>query len=80
MVSDANQKASEDAGLSFLAARVPGIPCPVARWRREHPGEQMGDGQAFTLRRPAALVDSGRGDQPVTTSSRACKGSTEAGR
>ena len=69
MVSDANQKAIEDAGLSFiLGARVPGIPYPVAQWRREHPGEQIGDGQVFTLRWPA-LADSGRRDQPVTTSS-----------
>jgi hypothetical protein len=78
MVSDANQKAIEDAGLSFiLGARVPGFPYLVAQWRREHPGEQIGDGQVFTLRWPA-LTDSGRRDQPVTTSSRACKGSTGA--
>jgi hypothetical protein len=35
MVSDANQKAIESAGLSFiLGARVPGVPYPVAQWRR----------------------------------------------
>lgn len=50
MVSDANQKAIEDAGLSFiLGARVLGIPYPVAQWRREHPGEQIGDRQVFTF-------------------------------
>ena len=32
------------------------------RWRREHPGEQIGDGQVFTLRWPA-LEGSGRRDQ-----------------
>jgi hypothetical protein len=36
--SDANQKAIENAGLSFiLGARVPGVPYPVAQWRRELP-------------------------------------------
>jgi hypothetical protein len=65
LVSDANQKAIEDAGLSFiLGARVPSVPYPVAQWRREHTGEQIGDGQVFTLQWPA-LADSGRRDQPV---------------
>jgi hypothetical protein len=55
MVSDANQRAIEDAGMSFiLGARVPGVPYPVAQWRRE----QIGDGQVFTLRWPT-LADSG---------------------
>jgi hypothetical protein len=65
MVSDANQKAIEDAGLSFiLGARIPGVPYPVAQWRREHPGEQIGDGHVFTLRWPA-LEGSGRRDQVI---------------
>ena len=65
MVSDANQKAIEDAGLSFiLGARIPQVPYPVAQWRREHPGEQIGDGQVFTLRWPA-LEGSGRRDQVI---------------
>jgi hypothetical protein len=34
MVSDANQRAIEDGGLSFiLGACVPGVPYPVAQWR-----------------------------------------------
>ena len=50
LVSDANQKAVEDAGLSFiLGARVPSVPYPVAQWRREHTGEQIGDGQGVHL-------------------------------
>ena len=71
MVSDANQKAIEDAGLSFiLGARVPSVPYPVAQWRREHPGEQIGDGQVFTLRYPsparsALLHSPRRADQPL---------------
>ncbi len=63
MVSDANRKDIEAAGLSFiLGARIPDVPYPVAQWRREHPGEQIGDGQVFTLRWPA-LEGSGRRDQ-----------------
>ena len=65
MVSDANQKAIEEAGLSFiLGARIPQVPYPVAQWRREHPGEQIGDGHVFTLRWPA-LEGSGRRDQVI---------------
>jgi hypothetical protein len=38
MVSEANQKAIEAAGLSFiLGAKVPYVPYLVAQWRREHP-------------------------------------------
>ena len=63
MVSDANRKDIEAAGLSFiLGARIPDVPYPVAQWRREHPGEQLHDGQVFTLRWPA-LEGSGRRDQ-----------------
>jgi hypothetical protein len=65
MVSDANQKAIEEAGLSFiLGARIPQVPYPVAQWRREHPGEQISDGQVFTLRWPAP-EGSGRRDQVI---------------
>jgi hypothetical protein len=63
MVSDANRKDIEAAGLSFiLGARIPDVPYPVAQWRREHPGEQIPDGHVFTLRWPA-LEGSGRRDQ-----------------
>src|SRR5262249_61194970 len=38
MVSEANQKAIEAAGLSFiLGMKIPRIPYVVAQWRREHP-------------------------------------------
>ncbi len=38
MVSEANQKQIEAAGLSFiLGMRIPHVPCVVAQWRREHP-------------------------------------------
>jgi len=65
MVSDSNQKQIEAAGLSFiLGARIPDVPYPVAQWRREHPGEPIGDGHIFTLRWPA-LQGSGRRDQVI---------------
>jgi hypothetical protein len=39
MISDANQHAIEDAGLSFiLGTRIPDVTYAVAQWRREHPG------------------------------------------
>jgi hypothetical protein len=54
MVSEANQKAIEAAGLSFiLGAKIPHVPYLVAQWRREHPGEEIGDGQVFTQPWPA---------------------------
>jgi Transposase DDE domain len=51
MVSEANQKAIEAAGLSFiLGARIPHEPYAVKRWRREHPGEQIRDGRCSPSR------------------------------
>ena len=54
MVSEANQKAIEAAGLSFiLGMKVPDVPYVVDQWRREHPGEEIPDGQVFTQPWPA---------------------------
>jgi hypothetical protein len=54
MVSEANQKAVEAAGLSFiLGARIPHVPYVVKQWRREHPGEDIPDGHVFTQPWPA---------------------------
>jgi hypothetical protein len=65
MVSEANQKQVEAAGLSFiLGARIPQVPYHVAQWRREHPGEPIPDGHIFTQRWPA-LDGSGRRDQVI---------------
>jgi transposase len=65
MVSDANRRDIEKAGLSFiLGARIPDVPYPVAQWRREHPGEQIPDGHVFTLRWPA-LAGEHRRDQVI---------------
>src|SRR5689334_24529756 len=47
MVSEANQKQIETAGLSFiLGMRIPEVPYVVAQWRREHPGEPIPDGRS----------------------------------
>jgi hypothetical protein len=65
MVSEANQKAIEAAGLSFiLAMKIPRIPYAVGQWRREHPREQIPDGQIFTQPWPAGPNGGGR-DQVI---------------
>jgi hypothetical protein len=65
MVSEANQKQIEAAGLSFiLGARIPHVPYLVAQWRREHPGEQIPYGHIFTQPWPAG-PDGGRRDQVI---------------
>ena len=54
MISEANQKAIEAAGLSFiLGARIPDLPYVVARWRRDHRGQDIPDGHIFTQPWPA---------------------------
>jgi hypothetical protein len=61
MISAANQKAIEDAGLSFiLGARIPDIPYVVAEWRREHPDTEISDGQIFIQPWPAGPADKRR--------------------
>ena len=54
MISEANQKAIEAAGLSFiLGMKIPDVPYVVGQWRREHPGEEIPDGHVFTQPWPA---------------------------
>jgi len=65
MVSEANQKAIEAAGLSFiLGAKIPFEPYVVKQWRREHPGCDIGDGQIFIQPWPAGPAG-GRRDQVI---------------
>jgi len=65
MVSEANQKQIEAAGLSFiLGAKIPYEPYVVKRWRREDPGEQIPDGHIFTQPWPAG-PNGGRRDQII---------------
>jgi hypothetical protein len=65
MISDANMKAIEAAGLSFiLGMKVPDVPYVVDLWRREHPGEEIPDGHVFTQPWPAGPKDRRR-DQVI---------------
>jgi len=62
MISEANQKEIEAAGLSFiLGAKIPHVPYAVAQWGREHPGEQIPDGHVFTQPWPATEASGRRG-------------------
>ena len=77
MISDANQKAIEDAGLSFiLGTKIPDEPYAVAQWRREHPGQDLPDGQVFTQPWPAtgAQKAAGRRDKTIYYQYRADRG------
>jgi hypothetical protein len=61
MVSEANKRAIEAAGLWFiLGAKIPEIPYVVRAWRDKHPGEEVADGQVFTQKWPAAPGDKRR--------------------
>ncbi|GIJ24833.1 IS1634 family transposase [Micromonospora lutea] len=65
MVSAANQKAIEAAGLSFiLGARIPEVPYVVAAWRQAHPDQEIDDGQVFIQPWPAGSADRRR-DQVI---------------
>jgi hypothetical protein len=65
MISEANQKAIEAAGLSFiLGMKIPDVPYQVAQWRREHPGEDIPDGHVFVQPWPAG-PSSRRRDQMI---------------
>ena len=65
MISEANQKAIEAAGLSFiLGVKIPDVPYQVAQWRREHPGEDIPDGHIFIQPWPAG-PSSKRRDQVI---------------
>jgi len=65
MISEANQKAIEAEGLSFiLGMKIPDVPYQVAQWRREHPGEDIPDGHVFTQPWPAG-PSSKRRDQVI---------------
>jgi hypothetical protein len=58
MVSAANQKAIEDAGLSFIiGARIPTEPYVITAWRKRHPGQEIPDGHVFTQPWPAGPTD-----------------------
>jgi hypothetical protein len=66
MVSEANRRAIETAGLSFiLGARTPDIPYVITEWRRDHPDQQTPpDGLILTQPWPAGPTDRRR-DQTI---------------
>jgi transposase len=65
MVSEANQKQIEAAGLSFiLGMKIPHVPYVVKQWRREHPGQDTPDGHVFTQPWQAG-PNGGRRDQLI---------------
>jgi transposase len=62
MISEANQHAIEDAGLSFiLGTRIPEEPYVVRQWRRVHPGQDIPGGQTFTQPWPPTGAQKARG-------------------
>jgi hypothetical protein len=77
MISEANQHAIEDAGLSFiLGARAPEEPYVVRQWRRQHPGQDIPHGQFFTQPRPTTGAPKARGrrDKVISCQYRADRG------
>src|SRR5207244_1523397 len=64
MVSEANKKAIEDAGLSFIGAKIPEVPHVVSRWHTDHLDTEIADGQVFTQPWPAGPTDQRR-DQVI---------------
>lgn len=61
MISEANKRAIEQAGLSFiLGARIPEVPHVVKQWRRDHPDTDIPDGRIFTQHWPAGPADQRR--------------------
>jgi hypothetical protein len=70
MVSEANQKAIEAAGLSFiLGMHIPDVPYQVDRWRREHAGEDIPDGHVSPSPGPPA-PPAGAGTRSSATSTK----------
>ena len=64
MISEANQKAIEAAGLSFiLGMKIPHVPYVVGGWRGQHPGEDIPDGHVFTQPWPAGPTSKRRDQQ-----------------
>jgi hypothetical protein len=61
MISEANKRAIEEAGLSFiLGARTPDVPYVVKAWRKHHPDTDIPDGHIFVQPWPAGPTDNRR--------------------
>jgi transposase len=58
MISEANMRAIEAEGLSFiLGMRIGEVPYVIDKWHADHPGEQVPDGHVFTQPWPAHASD-----------------------
>src|SRR6476469_3089559 len=65
MLSDANKKAIETAGLGFiLGNRIAHIPYVINEWRRENPGLEVPDGLTLTQPWPGG-ANTTRRDQVI---------------
>lgn len=65
MVSEANQRAIEAAGLSFiLGAKTPKVPYVIEAWHTAHPDQTLQDGHVFVQPWPAGPSDKRR-DQVI---------------
>jgi Transposase DDE domain len=65
MISDANKRAIEAAGLSFiLGMRIGDVPYVVDQWRTDHPDQEIPDGHIFRQPWPAGPTDKRR-DQVI---------------
>jgi Transposase DDE domain len=61
MISEANMRAIEAAGLSFiLGMRIPDVPYVLADWRTAHPDTEIPDGHVFVQPWPAGPSDKRR--------------------
>ena len=68
MISEKNQEAIEDEGLSFiLGAKIPYVPYLVQQWRAQHPGAELPDGHVFVQPWPATdkQKTAGRRDKTI---------------
>jgi len=63
MISEANWKAIEAEGLSFiLGQKMPFLPYCVIQWRAEHPDTECTDGQVWEAREPVGTGKKNRAD------------------
>jgi hypothetical protein len=63
MISEANWKAIEAEGLSFiLGAKIPHLPYVIDRWQQLHPDTEFEDGQTWVAREPVGTGKKNRAD------------------
>ena len=63
MISEANWKAIEAEGFSFiLGQRLPHLPYVIEKWQRDNPGTDYEDGQVWAAREPVGTGKHNRAD------------------